>query len=107
MNSNLSIQERTKKLAIRVIKAYSKITENQNFDAASVILAKQFLRSGTSIGANCKEAISAQSNKDFINKYQIALNYLIQKNNNKQQQQRRIFFTWCNYNLLHKFISTA
>ena len=73
MNYNLSIQERTKKLAVRVIKAYSKIVENKNFNAPSVILAKQFLRSGSSIGANCQEAISAQSTKDFINKYEIAL----------------------------------
>ena len=31
------------------------------------------MRSGTSIGANCSEAKYAQSNKDFINKYSIAL----------------------------------
>jgi four helix bundle protein len=32
-----------------------------------------FFRSGTSIGANCSEAKYAQSNKDFINQYSIAL----------------------------------
>ena len=37
------------------------------------VLAKQFLRSGTSVGANLKEGISAQSTKDFISKYEIAL----------------------------------
>ena len=31
------------------------------------------MRSGTSIGANCSEAKYAQSAKDFINKYSIAL----------------------------------
>ena len=31
------------------------------------------LRSGSSVGANCSEARSAQSKKDFINKYEIAL----------------------------------
>jgi four helix bundle protein len=31
------------------------------------------LRSGTSIGANCSEAKSAQSTRDFISKYEIAL----------------------------------
>jgi len=36
-------------------------------------MSKQFLRSGTSIGANVKEAINAQSKKDFISKYSIAL----------------------------------
>ena len=34
-------------------------------------MSKQFLRSGTSIGANCAEAEFAQSNKDFISKYSI------------------------------------
>ena len=37
------------------------------------ILAKQILRSGTSIGANIAEAQDAQSNLDFIHKYSIAL----------------------------------
>lgn len=37
------------------------------------VLSKQFLRSGTSIGANCSEAVYAQSTKDFISKYSIAL----------------------------------
>lgn len=36
-------------------------------------MSKQLLRSGTSIGANVKEAINAQSKKDFISKYSIAL----------------------------------
>ena len=36
-------------------------------------MSKQFLRSGTSIGANCSEAKYAQSSKDFVNKYSIAL----------------------------------
>ncbi len=72
-NNKLTIQERTKLFAIRSIKAYSRIINNKNFNDPSVILAKQFLRSSTSIGANCKEAISAQSSKDYINKYEIAL----------------------------------
>jgi four helix bundle protein len=36
------------------------------------VLAKQVLRSGTSIGANVEEACSAQSRKDFIHKLSIA-----------------------------------
>ena len=72
-HNNITIQERTKLFAIRSIKAYSRIINNKNFNDPGVILAKQFLRSSTSIGANCKEAISAQSRKDFINKYEIAL----------------------------------
>ncbi|MEH1822743.1 MAG: four helix bundle protein [Nostoc sp.] len=71
-NVNISIQERTENFAIRVIKAYSELNKRP-FDDAGKILSKQFLRSGTSIGTNCSEAKYAQSNKDFINKYSIAL----------------------------------
>ena len=37
------------------------------------VLGKQILRSGTSIGANLEEAMSAQSRADFISKCNIAL----------------------------------
>lgn len=37
------------------------------------VLSKQILRSGTSIGANAKEATQAISRPDFINKMSIAL----------------------------------
>ena len=37
------------------------------------VLSKQVLRSGTSIGANIREAQYAQSKKDFISKCSIAL----------------------------------
>lgn len=37
------------------------------------MLAKQLLRCGTSIGANCREAVNAQSKPDFISKLSIAL----------------------------------
>ncbi len=72
-NNSITIQERTKLFAIRAIQAYSRMINRNNFDHPAVVLAKQFLRSSTSIGANCKEAISAQSTKDYINKYEIAL----------------------------------
>lgn len=35
-------------------------------------MAKQLLRSGTSIGANVSEAVYAESHSDFIHKYSIA-----------------------------------
>ena len=72
-NSKITIQQRTKLFASRVIKAYSEINEKNHFNSASVILSKQFLRSGTSIGANISEGIYAQSEKDFLSKYLIAL----------------------------------
>jgi four helix bundle protein len=36
------------------------------------VLAKQIVRSGTSIGANVEEAIGGQSSKDFLSKMSIA-----------------------------------
>ena len=47
---NISIQERTEDFAIRVVKAYSQLNKRP-FDDAAKVLSKQFLRSGTSIGA--------------------------------------------------------
>ena len=70
--SQTTIQQRTENFAIRVIKAYGELN-NRHFDDAGKILAKQFLRSGTSIGANCAEAVYAQSRNDYLSKYSIAL----------------------------------
>lgn len=70
---NISIQERTKQFALRAITVYRFINEKSHFNSAEAIISKQFLRSSTSIGANCSEAKSAQSTKDFISKYEIAL----------------------------------
>ena len=69
----ITIQERSENFAIRAIKAYTEINKENHYNDAAAILSKQFLRSSTSIGANCSEATYAQSNKDFISKYAIAL----------------------------------
>ncbi|MDJ0717218.1 MAG: hypothetical protein QNJ54_23875 [Prochloraceae cyanobacterium] len=53
-NSDITIQERTEKFAIRVVKAYTEINKNNHFNDAGVVMSKQFLRSGTSIGANMR-----------------------------------------------------
>ena len=52
----------------RVVKATKYIKEQKEYS-----LADQFFRSGTSIGANCSEAVSAVSKADFANKLSIAL----------------------------------
>ena len=72
-DSNITIQLRTEKFAVRVVGAYGQINKHHHFNSAVSVLSKQFLRSGTSIGANIAEAIYAQSNKDFVHKYSIAL----------------------------------
>jgi len=54
--------------AIRTVKAYKYLVE----DKKECVLSKQFLRSGTSIGANAEEAVGGQSKADFISKISIA-----------------------------------
>ena len=70
--SQISIQDRTRKFANRVIKVYVELNKRK-YDDAGRVLSKQFLRSGTSIGANIAEAEFAQSRADFRSKLTIAL----------------------------------
>ena len=50
--------------ALRIVKAYKFLTQEQK----EFVLSKQLLRSGTSIGANIEEAIAAGSKADFVHK---------------------------------------
>jgi four helix bundle protein len=68
MKDNL-IVSKSKKFAIRIIRLYQYLLSEKK----EYILSKQLLRSGTSIGANIKEAIQGQSKKDFTSKLQISL----------------------------------
>ncbi len=55
--------------ALEIIALYKQlISEKKEF-----VLSKQILRSGTSIGANVNEALSAQSKRDFVHKLSISL----------------------------------
>ncbi len=58
-----------KSFALRIIKLYRHLVDQKK----EFILAKQILRSGTSIGANVEEANGTQSKKDFIAKFHISL----------------------------------
>ena len=69
MNSTNIIAEKTKKFAIRIIK-FAKFLRQEGVD---VIIVRQLLKSGTSIGANTRESSNAQSKDDFIHKLSIAL----------------------------------
>ncbi|WP_009958768.1 four helix bundle protein [Verrucomicrobium spinosum] len=53
--------------ALAVIDAYKKMVAQRE-----LVLSKQLLRCGTSIGANVEEAQAAQSTRDFISKLSIA-----------------------------------
>lgn len=69
MDRNNLIAVLTKDFALRIIRLYSFLRDERK----EYILSKQVLRSGTSIGANVRESIYAQSRADFINKMNIAL----------------------------------
>ena len=60
---------KSKNFAIRIIKLYQFLNNEKN----EYVISKQILKSGTSIGANVKEASKAQSKADFISKNSIAL----------------------------------
>jgi len=62
------VREKSYAFALRIIKLYKYLAENKK----EYVLAKQLLRSGTSIGANVEEAIGGQSKKDFIAKITIS-----------------------------------
>ena len=54
--------------ALNIIRLYKSLVAEREY-----VLSKQILRSGTSIGANANEAISAQSKRDFVHKLSISL----------------------------------
>ena len=64
-----AVKEKSKQFAITIIGLYKFLT----VDAKEFILSKQIMRSGTSIGANIREAQRAQSIADFYSKMNIAL----------------------------------
>lgn len=63
------VGEKSYLFALRIIKAYKYLSH----DKKEFILSKQLLRSGTAVGALCREAAHAQSKADFLNKMNIAL----------------------------------
>lgn len=60
-------KERTKKLALRVIKLVGSLPKNP----ASEVIGKQLLRAATSVGANYRAACRGRSTADLINKLAI------------------------------------
>ena len=67
-NDNLIVLK-SRNFAIRVIRLYQYLQD----DKKEFVIAKQLLKSGTSIGANVKEAVRGQSKADFAAKMNIAL----------------------------------
>ncbi len=69
MKTDNIIVDKSKHFALRIIALYRYLINEQR----EFVLSKQVLRSGTSIGANVKEAIRGESKPDFYHKMNIAL----------------------------------
>jgi len=82
--------------AIEIIK-YCEILESER----KFIIANQLLKSGTSIGANIREAQNAESKNDFIHKFKISA---------KEIEETHYWLELCNqsknYHNTHKLISS-
>ncbi len=62
------VKTKSFELAIRGVNFYKYLVAEKK----EYIMSKQFLRSVTSVGANVREAVNAQSKPDFIHKLSIA-----------------------------------
>src|SRR5512136_559171 len=60
----VDLRVRTKDFALRVIRLYSALPNR----VEAQVVGKQVLRSGTSVGANYREAHRARSNAEFVSK---------------------------------------
>jgi four helix bundle protein len=62
------LKDKSFQFALRIIKLNKYLVDEKR----EYVLSKQILRSGTSVGANIREAQNAQSKADFIHKLSIA-----------------------------------
>ncbi|MBE6648626.1 MAG: four helix bundle protein [Ruminococcaceae bacterium] len=69
MKSENAIADKSKIFALRIIRLYKYLRNEKN----EYVLSRQILRSGTSIGANVKEAVRGQTKPDFYAKLNVAL----------------------------------
>ncbi len=67
MTRHSILQEKSFLFAIHIVGFCRDLSQQKEF-----VLAKQLLKSGTSIGANVEEAMHAQSRPDFISKLSIS-----------------------------------
>ena len=69
MIQNNVLLDKTLDFSVRIVRTYQYLIREKHED----VMAKQLLRSGTSIGANAHEAVYGTSKQDFIAKLHIAL----------------------------------
>src|SRR5436309_11896343 len=66
------LRDRTKKFALRIIRLSASMRGSREAD----VIGKQVLRSGTSVGAQFREAFRAKSDADYISKIEGAIGEL-------------------------------
>ena len=66
------LKSRTKQFALRVIQLYSALPNS----TPAQVIGRQLLRSGTSVGAQYREAIRSRSDAEYISKVIVALQEL-------------------------------
>ncbi|KPK22490.1 MAG: four helix bundle protein [Desulfobacterales bacterium SG8_35_2] len=64
MENKKDLKDRTKNFALRIIKMYSALPKSTE----AMVLGTQVLRSGTSVGANYREASQGRSKAEFVAK---------------------------------------
>ena len=69
MRNNNIIVEKTMEFAVRIVNLYKYLVKEKK----ELVMSKQLLRSGTSVGANVCEGVEGQSKADFVAKMSIAL----------------------------------
>ena len=72
MVENYDLKVRTKQFALQIIRLYTSLAKTTEVQ----VIGKQVLRSGTSVGAQYREAQRAKSDADFINKVEGSLQEL-------------------------------
>lgn len=68
----MNLKIRTLEFALRIVKLFGALPKTTQAE----VIGKQVLRSGTSVGANFREASRARSNAEFISKVAICLQEL-------------------------------
>jgi four helix bundle protein len=63
-NEEKDLRDRTKQVAMRILEMFSVIPKSTQ----AQVLGKQVLRSGTSVGANYREAYRGRSKAEFVAK---------------------------------------
>lgn len=65
MEKKNALRERTKRFASMIVQVYCELPKSRT---ECQVLGKQFLRSGTSVAANYREASRARSDAEFVSK---------------------------------------